>query len=88
MEEADVDAVFRKTYARIGVIIHTGNPVVGIETRGGGPSVAVRLQSGTVVEAGKALVGVGRTLETRDLDCEAAGMRGFSFLHPSIPNQS
>ena len=73
-EEPDVDAVFRKIYARMGVTVHTGDPVARIETRGGGSSVAVVLNSGIVVEAAKALVGVGRTLETRGLDCEAAGV--------------
>jgi dihydrolipoamide dehydrogenase len=73
-EEPDVDAVFRKTYSRIGVTVRTGEPVVGIETRDGGKSVAVLLGSGAVVEAAKALVGIGRVLETRSLDCEAAGV--------------
>ena len=54
--------------------MHTGDPVAGIEVRGGGASVAVKLRSGAVIEAAKALVGVGRTLETRGLDCEKAGI--------------
>jgi len=73
-EDPDVDAVFRKTFTRMGVMVHTGDPVTGIEIRGGGSSVAVKLTSGPVIEAEKALVGVGRTLETRTLDCEAAGL--------------
>jgi dihydrolipoamide dehydrogenase len=73
-EDPDVDPVFRKTYARLGVTVHTGDPVVGIEIRGGGSSVAVLLDSGAVVEAAKALIGIGRALETRGLNCEAAGV--------------
>lgn len=73
-EDADVDAVFRKIYARMGVDVHTGDPVAGIEIHGGGTGVAVKLQSGAVIEAVKALVGVGRTLETRGLDCDKAGV--------------
>jgi len=73
-EDPDVDAVFRKTYSRLGVMIHTGDPVTGIEIRGRSSSVAVMLASGAVVEAEKALVGVGRTLETGKLNCEAAGI--------------
>ncbi len=73
-EDPDVDTVFRKIYARMGVVVHTGDPVAGIEIRGGGSSVAVMLGSGEVVEAEKALVGIGRTLETQHLDCEAAGL--------------
>ena len=73
-EEPDVDSVFRKTFARMGVTVHTGDPVTGIEIRGGGSSVAVLLTSGAVIEAEKALVGVGRTLETRKLDCAAADL--------------
>jgi dihydrolipoamide dehydrogenase len=74
LEEPDVDAVFRKTYSRIGVTVHTGDPVVGIEMRNDGASVAVLLNSGAVVGAEKALVGIGRALETRGLNCEAAGV--------------
>lgn len=73
-EDPDVDVVFRKTYAHRGVMVHTGDPVAGIEIRGGSTRVAVMLASGTVIEAEKALVGVGRTLETSKLDCEAAGI--------------
>ncbi|MHB8836836.1 MAG: dihydrolipoyl dehydrogenase family protein [Candidatus Methylomirabilia bacterium] len=73
-EDPDVDRVFRKTYARMGVTVHTGDPVTGIEIRGSGSSVAVMLASGAVVEADKALVGVGRTLETGKLNCEAAAI--------------
>lgn len=73
-EDPDVDQVFQKTYSRLGVVIHTGSAVTGIEIRGGGRSVAVTLASGVVVEAEKALVGVGRTLETGKLNCEAAGI--------------
>ncbi len=73
-EDPDVDAVFRKYYDRMGIKVHTGDPVAAIETRDSGSSVAVMLKSGTVVEAEKALVGVGRTLEARNLDCEAAGI--------------
>jgi dihydrolipoamide dehydrogenase len=73
-EDADVDGVFRRIYARMGVTVHTADPVAGIEVRGGGTGVAVRLQSGAVVEAVKALVGVGRSLETRGLDCDKAGV--------------
>lgn len=73
-EDPDVDAVFRKIYARMGVAVHTGDPVTGIEIRDGGSSVAVQLASGTVIEAEKTLVGVGRTLETGSLGCEAAGI--------------
>ncbi|MBI4721316.1 MAG: NAD(P)/FAD-dependent oxidoreductase [Chitinivibrionia bacterium] len=73
-EDADVDAIFRKTYARMGVTVHTGSSVVGIETRAGGSGVTVLLDSGTAVEADKALVGIGRILETGSLDCEAGGI--------------
>jgi dihydrolipoamide dehydrogenase len=73
-EDPDVDAVFRTTYARMGVAVRTGDPVAGIEIRGGGSSVAVTLRSGAVVEAAKALVGVGRILESKNLGCEAAGI--------------
>lgn len=73
-EDPDVDGVFRRIYARMGITVHAGDPVTGIEVRGGGSSVAVTLTSGAVVEAVKALVGVGRTLETRNLDCEQAGI--------------
>ena len=45
-----------------------------IEIRDGGSSVAVMLKSGAVVEAAKALVGVGRTWRRRILDCAAAGI--------------
>lgn len=73
-EDPDVDVVFRKTYARLGITVHTGDPVAAIEIRDSGTSVAVMLKSGTVVAAAKALVGVGRILETRNLDCHAAGI--------------
>lgn len=73
-EDPDVDQVFRKIYSRMGVAVHTGDPVAGIEIRNGGSSVAVTLVSGTVVEAEKTLVGVGRALQTDTLDCEAAGI--------------
>jgi dihydrolipoamide dehydrogenase len=73
-EEPEVDAVFRKTYARMGVSVHTGIPVAGIEIRNAGAKVAVLLKSGGVVEADKALVGIGRVLETRGLDCESGGI--------------
>jgi dihydrolipoamide dehydrogenase len=73
-EDPDVDAVFRKIYARMGVAVHVGDPVQRIETRDRGAGVAVVLSSGAVIEAAKALVGVGRTLETRTLDCDAAGI--------------
>ena len=73
-EDPDVDAVFRKTYTRMGVTVHTGDPVVGIDKRDGSESVAVLLQSGAVVTAAKVLVGVGRVLGTRGLECEVAGI--------------
>jgi len=73
-EDTDVDVVFRKTYERMGVAVHVGDPVSRIEVRRGGSSVAVMLKSGAVVQADKALVGVGRILETRTLDCAAAGI--------------
>jgi dihydrolipoamide dehydrogenase len=73
-EDPDVDGVFRRVYARMGVTVHTGDPVARIEVRDGGARVAVHLRSGAVIEAGKALVGVGRTLETRGLDCDKAGV--------------
>jgi dihydrolipoamide dehydrogenase len=73
-EEPDVDSVFRKVYSRMGVNVRVGDPVVGMETRKGGSGVAVLLRSGAVVEASKALLGIGRALETRGLDCEAAGV--------------
>lgn len=73
-EDPDVDAIFRKTYDRLGVSISTGDPVAAIEIRNGGAGVAVLLNSGTVIEASKALVGIGRALETEELGCEAAGL--------------
>lgn len=73
-EDQGVDVVFRKIYGRMGVAVHTGDPVVGIEARDGGSSVVVKLQSGVVVEAEKALVGIGRTLESSQIACEAAGI--------------
>lgn len=73
-EDPDVDAVFRKIYTSMGVTIHTGDPVTGIEIRHGGSSVAVLLKSGAIAETEKTLVGIGRTLETATLDCEAAGI--------------
>ena len=74
VEDPDVDAVFRKAYARMGVTVHTGDPVVRIETRDDGSRVAVLLGSGAVVEASKALVAIGRALETRGLNCGEAGV--------------
>jgi len=73
-EDPDVDTVFQKVFSRMGVMLHTGDPVTGIEIRGGGSSIAVMLTSGAVVIAEKALVAVGRTLETKKLDCELAGI--------------
>lgn len=74
-EDPDVDPLFRKIYERLGVAVHTADPVKRIEIRNGGSGVAVTLASGAVVEAEKALVGVGRILETKNLDCAAAGIR-------------
>ena len=48
--------------------------MAGIEIRGGGSSVAVMLSVRYGYRGEKALVGVGRTLETRKLDCETAGI--------------
>lgn len=73
-EDPDVDGVFRKVYERIGIKVSTGDAVTGIVTPADGSKVAVRLASGAVVEADKALVGVGRALESQHLDCEAAGV--------------
>lgn len=74
-EDPDVDGIFQKIYARMGVTVHAGDPVTRIEIRGGGAGVAVLLHSGAVIEAAKALVGIGRTLETKDLGCETAGLK-------------
>lgn len=74
-EDPDVDALFRKIYSRMGVTIQTGDQVERIEIKRGGSGVAVLLKSGAVVEAEKALVGIGRTLETQKLDCETAGLQ-------------
>lgn len=74
VEDPQVDSVFRKIYARMGVTVHTGDPVARIETQDGGSQVAVLLASGAVVIAAKVLVAVGRHLETPDLDCPAAGI--------------
>lgn len=74
LEDPDVDAVFHKIYARLGVAVHVGDPVVGIEVRDGGSTVAVLLKSGAVIQAAKALVAIGRTLQTKTLACDAAGI--------------
>jgi dihydrolipoamide dehydrogenase len=73
-EDPDVDPVFRKAYARMGVAVHTADAVVGLQARADGSGVAVELASGAVVQAEKVLVGIGRTLESRSLDCAAAGV--------------
>lgn len=72
-EDPQVDEIFRKTYARMGVTVHTGDPVALIEKRKGA-EVAVQLASGTVVVAEKALVAVGRRLSSQGLSCPAAGI--------------
>lgn len=75
MEDPEVDAVFRKLYARLGVSVRTGDPVVGIERREGCAGVAVLLKSGAAIEAVKVLVGIGRRLETEGLNCDAGGIK-------------
>ncbi|HEY5999957.1 MAG TPA: NAD(P)/FAD-dependent oxidoreductase [bacterium] len=72
LEDPDVDGVLRRVYERLGVGIRVGSPVVGIERRGDG--AAVLLGSGEAVEAPVVLVGIGRTLGTAGLGCEAAGI--------------
>lgn len=74
VEDQQVDLVFRKIYERMGVKVHTGDPVARIESRDEGSQVAVLLASGTAVIAAKVLVAVGRHLETPNLDCQAAGI--------------
>jgi dihydrolipoamide dehydrogenase len=71
-EDSDVDASFRRVFGRLGVRLHIGSAVTGIEERGDG--VAVLLESGEVVEAEMALLAVGRALGSRGLGCEAAGI--------------
>jgi dihydrolipoamide dehydrogenase len=73
LEDPEVDALFRKVYARLGVEVHTGDPVVEIQRRGNGTPVVI-LRSGRSLEAEKALVGAGRRLLSADIGCEAAGL--------------
>jgi dihydrolipoamide dehydrogenase len=71
-EDPEVDGVFRRVYERLGVLVCTGGAVVGIDKRDAG--VAVHLDTGQVIEAQVALVGIGRALGSRDLGCDAAGI--------------
>jgi len=73
-EDLDVDPVFHKVYAALGVTVHVGDPVEAIEKPPAG-GVRLLLRSGAVIEAEKALVAVGRALSGRALGCEAAGIR-------------
>jgi len=73
-EDSAVDAVFRKIYERMGVTLLVGDPVMEIDVRPGGDGVVVKLASGAVIEVTKCLIGIGRTLETRGLGCEKAGI--------------
>lgn len=73
-EDRDVDPVFRKVYDRLGVTVHTADAVRAIEPSPDHSSVRVTLASGSVVDAEKALVAIGRGLESRGLGCEAAGI--------------
>lgn len=73
-EDSDVDPVLRKIYERIGVEVRTAEQVRAVEPAADHASVSVTLGSGSVIVAEKALVAIGRSLESRGLGCEAAGI--------------
>ncbi len=71
-EDPDVGRLFKTIYERMGISISTGDPVLGVERRRDG--VAILLKSGAVIQAEKALVAIGRHLQSDGLDCQAAGV--------------
>ncbi len=70
---------FQRTLEKEGVAFHLGTKVSGMEY--GETSVTATLENGTVIEADKVLVSIGRRANTRDIGLEAAGVivdeRGF-----------
>ena len=70
---------FQRTLEKEGVTFHLGTKVSGMEY--GETSVTATLENGTVIEADKVLVSIGRRANTRDIGLEAAGVvvdeRGF-----------
>ena len=82
---------FQRTLEKEGVTFHLGTKVSGMEY--GKASVTATLENGTVIEADKVLVSIGRRANTRDIGLEAAGVlldeRGFiqvdDFLQTANP---
>ncbi len=71
--DTDVKLVVEKSLKRSGVKLHTGSGAADVEFTGG--SVAVTLENGTRLAAGKLLVSVGRRARTGGLGLDAAGVR-------------
>jgi dihydrolipoamide dehydrogenase len=70
---------FQRTLEKEGVSFHLGTKVSNMEY--GPASVTATLENGTLIEADKVLVSIGRKANTRDIGLEAAGVivdeRGF-----------
>lgn len=72
MEDREVHELFMKKYRQMGVDVRLGDPVAAIDVQGG--RAVVKLKSGVVVEADRALIGIGRRLKTDELGLENVGI--------------
>jgi pyruvate/2-oxoglutarate dehydrogenase complex dihydrolipoamide dehydrogenase (E3) component len=72
-EDADVSAEVENAFRAEGIEVRTGSAPARVDARDGG--VSVTLADGSVVEGSHLLVATGRTPNTGDLGCEAAGVR-------------
>ena len=72
LEDEDVGAVIQKEFGRLGIRTVTGARVISTEVAADG--VTVRLEDGRSLTAEKALVSIGRSLNTRGIGLEESGV--------------
>jgi dihydrolipoamide dehydrogenase len=73
-EDEEIAKRLEAALKRKGIAVLTSSRVAGVERSGGG--LEVKLEDGSVLEAGRVLVGIGRRPNVEDLGLEAAGV-GF-----------